>query len=202
MPTTSFVTDAELTAWINEGAQRLHEKLVDAMGEEYVSSSTAFTTVAGQSDYALPTTFLKLYGVDLNVGGVNKALRPYMRAERGAYRDDQLGMNRAPRYSLVGSNLRLYPVPSGGLTGAILYAPVFTLLSSGSDTCNFPNGWERYVVLYAAIQATIKEESSPSALMAVLEKEEADLDKFKMERDLAAPKQVVDLDIADFDWLY
>ncbi len=193
MVSSAFVTDADITVWLNEGAQKLHEKLVEAMGEEYVSSSSTLTTVAGTKDYALPATFYKLYGVELPIDGDMRSLTPYNRAERNNYTSTRFSATEVPRYSLVGSNLRILPTPSSALVGAILFAPTFTLLSSGSDTCNFPNGWERYVVLYAAIQALLKEESSVSGLSQMLLKEEKDLDEMKQMRDLAAPKQVVDL---------
>ena len=203
MVSSNFIADdaTGLDAFINEGVQKLHEKLVDAMGEEYVSSTSALTTVAAQSDYTLPAGFYKLYGVDLNIGGRVRALKPYMRPERNVYREN-LYPNYVPRYSLVGGSLRLCPVPAGGLTGSILYAPEATTLTLPADTVTFPNGWERYVVIYAAIQALLKEESSVTALSAVLEREEQELDRIKMQRDLAAPKQVVDLDLVDTEVLY
>ena len=38
MPIAGFVTEAEVTSWLNEGAQQVHEKLVTAYGEEYLST--------------------------------------------------------------------------------------------------------------------------------------------------------------------
>ena len=68
---------------------------------------------------------------------------------------------------------------------------------NASDTVNYPNGWEKYVVLYAAIQALLKEESNVTALRAELEAVEREIERAKESRDYAAPKQVVDLDVAD-----
>lgn len=201
MSVSTFIADTAtgLDAIINEGVQKLHAHLVDAMGEEYISSTTSAAVTSGVSDYALPSDFFKLYGVDLSDGSQNRALRPYMRAERNLYRYAQPnGYNNWPRYSLVGGYLRLYPAPSGG-TYTLLYAPNATVLVNGSDSVTFPNGWERYVVLYAAIQALLKEESSVTGLMTMLEKEEQELSQMKQMRDLAHPKQVVDLDAVDYE---
>jgi hypothetical protein len=196
MSSSAFVTDAEFTAWINEGAQQLHEKLVDAMGEEYISMSTSFTTVSGTSQVSLPVAFYKLYGVDLTIDGNVRTLRPYMRAERNNLRNGgSRWVHEIPRYSLVGPYIKLQPAPTGAFAGTIYYAPVFTLLVAGTDECNFPNGWERYVVLYAAIQALAKEESSTTTLMALLERESRNIDAIKEQRDLAFPKQAIDLDL-------
>jgi len=203
---SSFVADAAtgLDAWINEGVQRLHGMLVDAMGEEYVSSSAALTTVVNQSDYALPTGFFKLYGVDYITRGETHSLVPYMRSERNIYKQPRLSPRGPPRYSLVGSNLRLLPAPQEVTTGAILFAPEATALVNASDAVNFPNGWERYVVLYAAIQALLKEESSASGLKQELAEVEKEIERTKEMRDLAMPKQVVDMDAVDFraPWFY
>ena len=198
MPVAGFIADSatSIDAFINEGVQRLHEKLVEAYGEEYVSSSASLTLNGTASDVALPTDFLKLYGVDLTVSGVVSTLRPFMRGERNAYRYSAPAWGTIPRYSLVGGYIRFLPIPGAG-TATMYYAPTAALLVGASDTVNFPNGWERYVVLYAAIQCLAKEESDTRDLRMELEKLERDLDTIKENRDAAFPRQVVDLDVAD-----
>ena len=188
-------TDSSIHAWANEANQKLHGMLVDALGEEYVSSSQAFTTVANQSDYALPAAFYKLYGVDLDYHGQIRSLRQYNRAERNLYRE--LHPEFTPRYSLVGSNLRLYPAPSAGLSGTILYAPEATILNLGADTVAYPNGWERFIVIDTAIQLLLKEESSVTALSAERASIIKEIESTKEARDLATPRQVVDTSTLD-----
>lgn len=200
---SSFIADSAtgLFAFINEANQKLHGMLVDALGEEYVSSSQAFTTIADQSDYALPSGFYKLYGVDLDYHGLMRSLRQYNRMERNLYRE--LHPEFLPRYLLVGGNLRLYPAPTAGLTGAILYAPEATVLTTGTDTVSYPNGWERFIVIDAAIQALAKEESSVSTLVAERDSIIREIESTKEMRDLATPKQVVDVTVLDtnaYDW--
>lgn len=200
---SSFIADSAtgLFAFINEANQKLHGMLVDALGEEYVSSSQAFTTIADQSDYALPSGFYKLYGVDLDYHGLMRSLRQYNRMERNLYRE--LHPEFLPRYLLVGGNLRLYPAPAAGLTGAILYAPEATVLTTGTDTVSYPNGWERFIVIDAAIQALAKEESSVSTLVAERDSIIREIESTKEMRDLATPKQVVDVTVLDtnaYDW--
>ena len=199
MPVAGFIADSAtgIDAWINEGVQKLHDKLVEAYGEEYVESTSSFSTAAGTTDYNLPTGMLKLYGVDLTMAGVVCTLRPFMRAERNGLREGGITWQTVPRYRVVGSKLRLLPVPQSVFSGTIYYAPSATVLSGGSDTVDFPNGWERYVVLYAAIQCLMKEESSVNDLRFELEKLDRELETMKENRDAAFPRQVVDLDLAD-----
>lgn len=200
---SAFVADSAtgLDAWINEANQKLHGMLVDALGEEYVSSSSSFTTLANTSDYAVPSGFYKLYGVDLDYHGVMRSLKQYTRAERNTYRE--LHPEYLPRYSLVGTNIRLYPIPTAGLTGAILYAPEATILTNSGDTVSYPNGWERFIVIDAAIQALAKEESDVRTLAAERAAIIKEIEQTKEQRDLATPKRVVDLEVAESfieDW--
>lgn len=195
---SSFVADAAtgLDAWINEAHQRLHGMLVDALGEEYISSTSAFTT-SSSSDYPLPSGFYKLFGVDLEYHGIMRSLTRYERPERNVFRE--LRPEALPRYALVGSNLRLYPTPAAGLAGSILYAPEATLLVSGGDSVTYPNGWEKFIVIDAAIQALLKEESSVTALVAERERIEREIRDAKEARDMATPKRVVDVTLTDLD---
>lgn len=199
MPLAGFVSDSEATVWVNEGVGILHEKLVSAYGEEYASSEAVLTTIAGTTDYALPATFFKLYGVDLTLNGYTRALRPYMRSERNTYRNQVWNQQLPlPRYSLVGSNLRLLPAPPA-TTGKILFAPTATQLVNSGDSVTFPGTWERYVVAYAAMQMRMKEESDIRELASLLASFDRELDQQATDRDLAAPKQAVDVDMQDYD---
>lgn len=194
---STFVVDSadSLYAWINEAHQKLHGILVDALGEEYISSSATLTTVVGQSDYAVPSGFFKLYGVGLPYQGDMRSLERYVRAERNIYRA-ALG-HEIPRYSLVGTNIRLYPAPTTVMAGEILYAPEATVLTAGSDSVSYPNGWERFIVLDAAIQALAKEESDVRALVAERDRVVKEIELAKESRDLATPMRVVETDLDD-----
>lgn len=191
MPSTNFVTDAELTGFLNEGNAKLLEKLVEAYGEQYFITTTALTTVAGTTSYALPADFFKLYGVELTVGGKVRTLKPFMFNERNFYKNQTSTWWNIPRYSIQGLNLILYPAPGAG-SGSIYYAPAAALLSIGADTVNYPNGWEKYLVVYAAIRALNKEESPSNDLRDEMEIMEKELKELKESRDNSFPKTVVD----------
>lgn len=203
MPLVGFVSAQELIDWINEGYQALHEKLVSAYGEGYVSSAAALTVTSGVA--ALPATFFKLLTIETTVGGTVVTLLPYTMQERNAYRNAVWGGTK-PRYALVGSNLNLLPVPPNGTVINITYAPEATPLALTTDTVTFPNGWEKYIVAYAAKQMLDKEESDTSSLARHLRQWDIDLEELKVSRDAAAPKASVDVDAVSFDdyapWRY
>lgn len=206
---SSFVADSAtgIDAWINEANQKLHGMLVEAMGEEYVSSSASLSIVAGTSDYAVPTGFFKLYGIDMTIGDYVRALKPYERLERNVYRNGRLlgemfrGLE-VPRYSLVGSNIRFYPAPSQVITTSVLYAPEATVLVNGSDAVNYANGWERFIVLDAAIQCLAKEESDTRTLVAERAAVVKEIENAKEQRDLNRVHRVVEVDMIDEDPLW
>lgn len=213
MVSSTFITDTadSLDSWINEGAQKLHDMLVQAYGNDYVEKAAALTTVAGTSDYALPTDFYKLLGVGLPFGGQMRTLKPFEQAERNAYKNQPTSLSRfnIPRYRLAGAYVRLYPAPNAAMTGEIIYAPLLqvtlanatisNLLVSGTDSVNFPNGWERFVIMWAARVAKAKQEDDVSQLNRDIAKEEADLTSIIESRNAAQPHSAVDMEATEYD---
>jgi cell division protein FtsB len=68
---------------------------------------------------------------------------------------------------------------------------------------NYPNGWQRFIVIDAAIQALAKEESDVRTLVAERAAIIKEIEQTKEQRDLATPKRVVDLEVAESfieDW--
>lgn len=209
MVSSDFITDAKFTDWINRGLQMLWEKLIAAYDANYFEKQGSITLVDGTSDYSLPSDFFKLYGIDWNNGpsGTVVTLRPYTFAERNAYRNSNILVGATyldPRYHL-GRNaagtapaLRILPANISG-TLTVFYAPILTVLVSGSDTVDVLNGWEEYAVIYAAIQALNKEESSVTALQNELDRMEGELVEMANGRDIGQATSSVDVAMQS-DW--
>lgn len=211
MPVAGFIADnaTSLDAFINEGIELLHDKLVQAYAGDYVEKSSAFTFTTG--DVSLPTDFYKLLGVDLNAASGTLTLNPYNRRERNAYKNTGtfgiFGAVPAYKLSSVGGisgtgALRLLPAPAAGATGVIWYAPTVATLVAGTDTVNFPGGWEKYVVFYATIQCILKEESDASAWQQTLRGLDQELKEIMENRDVGAPQHSVDIDAVNDVWLW
>ncbi len=172
-----FITDAELTTYINASIAELHDLLISAYDSDYSVSSVTFNTVAGTSSYALPngvaysaaTEFYKLRGVDAAITGTDyQTLKPFNFNERN--RNSEVAWNAldAPnvRYRVVGSNLMFSPAPTGVYSVKLWYIPVATKLSAGADILSDVNQFSEYVITDAAIKCMQKEESDVSVLMA------------------------------------
>lgn len=201
MVNSTFLQDTatSLDALINEAVQELHELLTQHYGENYKMSQSSVSTVAGQSSYALPTDFYKLLGVDLTIASDQpRDLKRYTFKERNVMRASaQWGGLVMPQYNLEDSNIVLYPTPSGVYPLVLYYVPMLPLLVDPSDTVNFPNGYERYVVLSAAVKALKKEESDTRDLERELGTLEAKIITGAESRDAGAPKQAVDQEAVD-----
>lgn len=201
MVNSTFLTDTadSMDALINEAAQELHELLVLNYGEDYAVASASTSTVAGTSAYALPADFMKLLGVDLVMGADEVYdLQRFNFKERNVYRGASVwGGLSLPRYHVEGSNVRLYPTPSGTYNLTFWYVPAIALLVDGTDEVDFPNGWERYLVLLAAIKALHKEETDTRDLERELGAMKMQLIAVTESRDAGTPKQAVDQEIVD-----
>lgn len=206
MPGTSFVSDAQATEWINEGVQILHEKLVRAHEADYTEKSASFT-LNSSGEATLPTDFMKAYGVELtDTSGSKRTILPFKRAERNTLSSYPFSDSRSPRYKLSAGVLRVLPAASvSGKTGTIWYAPVASLYTagSGSGELSFLNGWERYVVVYAAIQCMLKQEEDVRPLENMLAMMDKQLDEAISNRDAGHSMHAIDVEgIQDPDvWL-
>lgn len=203
MENSSFVSNAEWLGLINSGIQELYDKLVEAYGSDYYLQTAATITTDGTNDkYALPTDFFKLLGVDLQLSGSSTGTTGWISlwrfnfAQRNQYtlpNIQTLWGRTNLKYRLAGSNIWFIPLPAASQTLRLWYAPRFTALVNDADTFDGINGWEEFVILSAAINARIKEESPVQELMAMLARQDERLTSIKENRDAGAPGVTVDV---------
>lgn len=193
MENSRFISDAELTRYINASISELYDLLISSRGESYYINSSTFTTTTADT-YSLPSDFLKLMGVDL-VRGTNQAytLKSFKWQERNKNREpyyfnDSLNL----RYQIRGASLVLSPVPKGGQVIKIWYVPRFIELVSPSDSFDGINGWEEYIVIDCAIKMKSKEESPVDDLLLAKQQMKERVLQASVNRDSGDPARVVD----------
>lgn len=198
---SAFVTDAatSLDALVNVGVQKLHDKVLDAMGDDSLgrsSSAVAITIASGTGTQALPADFYRMLGVDLLIGGDRVDLRRFEWKQRNAIRTQSLWLPReVPQYCLDGTTALRLNGMDGSYTGTLWYAPIATVLVNVGDTVDYPNGWEQYAVLYAAILALTKEESDTSGLKSLLAEEGQRIEAAAARRHQGSPPRMVDVEV-------
>lgn len=163
MEDSSFVSDPELDAWINQGYMELYDIVVSAF-EDYFTTSTTFTISSGNTQ-ALPATFYKLRGLDLNNNGKYVNCREFNFADRNDIGNRFAWLSYyapARSYRIMGDQLIILPEDNASGSYKLWFVPAATLLVNTSDTIPASLskfGWDEYIVLYAAERMLSKEES-------------------------------------------
>lgn len=154
------VTDATITDWLNEGIAEIWQQLVTVAPDRAVTTAT-ITVVAGTEEYALPSGFVSVRGVDYPVDGGTRYVdvTPYAFAERNQLHNawPTAGVGAAPfryyvqRNGASGSAARISfrPVPTANASVLLHYVATPAALSAGGDTFDGIIGLEGYAVAFA-----------------------------------------------------
>lgn len=207
MVNSNFVSDSELTSYINASIAELHDILVQSYNMDYFLEEHSFSTVANQADYSLPADFYKLRGCDARINNDNySSIRQFNFNERNRFEGFGVwslsGISNI-RYRLVGNSIRFTPIPdSSSVQIRLWYTPVATKLVSDSDTMDNYNGYEEYVIVDSAIRMLQKEESDVSVL--VLQKQELKkrLEEASQNRDTGDSESVTDIYAENNEYWY
>lgn len=202
---STFVTDPEVNSYINQSYFELYDLLVQKYGDDYfVASPYTFTTDGTSQFYNLPTDFLKLLGVDVQLGTGSDSfvtIKPFNFSARNRFAVPNFqsfyGVTNL-RYRLKGSQLWLTPIAAAGQTVQIWYVPKLTTLVNDTDTVDGISGWTEYIIVDAAIKCLEKEESDTSALEARKAALIARIESAAENRDAGSPATVADTQYDDF----
>lgn len=159
--TNQLINDTELDRLINLSISDLYDVLVAARGHEYYQDEDTISVVSGTSRYNLPATFYELLSLTLEWStDDHEIVSSYDRVcERAVFNNYATWGNGAMKaYRLRGSQIELLPTPTSSVTGRLQFVPVYTTLSSPTDTFDGVNGWEKLVAYDVAMSIrTIQE---------------------------------------------
>lgn len=227
MVNSQFVSDSELTSYINQSAFELYDLMIQKYGNDYfVAAPAQFNTDGASQVYALPDgistaftngftgaasyqapRFYKLLGVDLNLQPGNPSsyvtIRKFDFADRNRYSVPNFqsfyGITNL-RYRLQGNNLWLTPIPAANQVIQVWYVPIMVTLSADGDLFQGYSGWTEYIICDAAMKCLQKEESDVSVLMAEKQALIQRLEAAAENRDAANPQRVADTQGGDYWW--
>lgn len=169
MENSTFVTDSEITGYINASYSELYDILVSRF-EDYFSKELSFTLV-NESSKTLPTDFYKARGLDILVAGSDyETCRRWNFEERNNVdraRTRLLDGVNDRLYRVMGSKLMILPQDKGPGSYKLWYIPRFTPLKYSSDCLGDVLDFEEYIVVDAAMKCLIKEESDINELMVI-----------------------------------
>lgn len=199
MENSQFVSDAEVTRYINESYATLYDLLVSRFEDYFIQDPLEFTISSGSYTYSLPSTFYKLVGVDRKSNGTDYySIRPFSFEERNRNTNTTRlrGWNTDVKYRILGSDLRFTPEGSAPGTYRLWYIPSYTALSSDSDVIDTTitrNNWEEYIVIDAAMKCLVKEESDTNDLKIELARIEKRIEEMAQNRDIGNTDRITDV---------
>ena len=119
---SQFVTDTELTRYLNNSWGELYNLIIENFNEDYFTTSHSFSLTSGTDSYSLPSDFYKSRGVDLVVTSTESVpLRRYNWAERT--RNSVTVRARDYRYRIQQGSIIFTPLPSTNDSIKIFYIP-------------------------------------------------------------------------------
>jgi len=176
----NFFTDAEINTYINTALGELHDILVLAF-EDYYVSSKEFTTVSGQSNYPFADmtapleNFYKCLGLDVIDSGETLRVRRFSFQDRNRFSSNILTKGRGEYsdflYQVRDGSIELIPEPNGESSMKLWYIPSYTVLTGDASVVDssIMSNWEEYAVIAAVVKMKEKEELSTTAIERELE---------------------------------
>lgn len=186
---------SEVTGYVNDGIAELWDMLVNANGYSYYGITSTINLVAGTSSYSLPADFYKLHKVIY----VGSTLGGRLELDRLSEADEvalQVATSRVPLYYRVRSGfLDVLPRPATSASLSLSYVPCATKLVSDNDTFDGINGFEEYVVCYAARRMSIKDADFELANMIYqdMNRQIERIERMAADRDKGHPERVQDI---------
>lgn len=193
---STFVTDAELTEYLNQELAELWTRLVIVQGQPAYRSSTTIAVTAPTAVYALPADFLSVQNVEATIDGLTFALRPYMQSERADLMNSGVVQLYGPygplQYRVTGNNIEFRPA-TRNFSADVFYTPCQPRLSAGSDTFDGFNGFEMCAIAGVCAVVMAKEESDPSFYMGLKQQFYRVAEAAMAQRDMGSPERVQDV---------
>ena len=184
-----FWTDSEVTTAINTGVKRTHNKIKNT-GRWHFTSRATFSTAVGVEYYALPANLkdLKIVSFEDSVG-VEHWLRRDAGPNMFAWNVAGVGLlstntnDVAPfSYWVVGSTIRILPVPQLIRTIRLYYEARIVDLVSESDAPSFDEDYHDMAAKWAAMELMVKNQDDPRGVAALLAAREEDLTRDMLRR--------------------
>ena len=201
MENSTFVTDSELTRYINEEVKDLYLFIVGKY-ENYYVTEIPFTIDAGQDGYAFPDGYMKFLALDRVEGNFTMTVQPYTFNERNRYQNSIAFNWVGPvvLYDIQGGSIKLKPASSAPGSYVMFMVPTPPKLVADDDTLDSTlTVWEEYVINGAAAKCLIKEESDPSMLLGRQQQLQVQIVQMAANRDAGRPQVIGDYSRWDDD---
>lgn len=200
-----FVSDAELTSYINNSLAELDDILITEYEDYRVNTFQAYLPPdASNNIISVPSNFYKLRGVDFSKDDQPNrwyTLYPFQLTERNRNNNTLNNMiapwgNMRLSYHLSDAGIIIEPAQSCGGKYQIWFVPKFLQLVEDTDTLTIQmdtQAWIEYVAVDCCIKVFNKQNMDPSGFMAEKAALKQRIVSAAKNRDAAAPKRVANV---------
>ena len=203
MENSTFVSDAEITEWLNQELAELHALLTTAEGHPHYRSSQSIDVEAGTALYGLESDFYRVLEVIATIDGRSTTLQPFMPSERASLLNSSTyayeSRGAAPMYRIQANNIEFLP-STRSYTATVYYTPTSPRLVSGGDTVDGFDGYEMVAINGATSTCLEKENPGSGAFYAALKDRAIKvMQAVAPNRDASHPERVQDVigDVSD-----
>jgi hypothetical protein len=141
----SEVSDSGIGTWLQEAYEDVVDEIL-RVRPDYFTKVVTTSTIAGQTEYALPSDFVKLIQVELNNDGRWVKVRPLQNiGMMPTYSNSDNGYSTSePKYYMIGNSIGLQPVPtsSGDNNLKVLYSYLVPEIEDTGEP-SIPRGLQR-----------------------------------------------------------
>lgn len=191
---SEYVTDAEITAYLNSSLGELDDILTTTY-ETYKTTKVTISITSGNS-FPVPANFLQLRGVDRQISGVWATLYPFNSEQRNSFNYPWLaaplpGGYAEVFYQLAGANVEIIPASSAIGVYQLHYVPEFVKLVSVGDTLQSymdSQAWHEFAVAGVCAKILMKQDLDPSAFFAEKQAHQQRIVNAAKPRDIGPPK--------------
>lgn len=216
MENNYFVSDAEITSYLNNSIAELDDILITTYNDYRVNTFQAILPSDGSNNViSIPSNFYKLRGVDFRDSASTDAiprwytLYPFQLIERNR-NNSNFGSITAPwgkvrlSYLLTDAGITIQPTSQVGGTYQIYYVPKFIPLQVSGDTLTIQmdtQAWIEYAVIDCCVKIFNKQNLDPTGFMAEKAALKQRIVSAAKNRDSAAPKRMANTRFQNDDWI-
>lgn len=188
-----YFTTAQVQFWINNAQREVQKKLLQTPGNWYNIRVTT-PTVQNQSDYVLPTNFLKVHRVELVLSGTppNEVKGPISFITPNELDMLPPGPGTPSCAYILQNVMSVYPAPdTANQTLRLFYSYLVADMVNPTDNPDVPYQYEEMIGLLAARDAFIKDQRDPAPLDGKILYYDEMMKRDVQQRDITQGRRVV-----------
>lgn len=192
MPSTSYVTAAQINELVDVEYAKLWEMLVESGRGYFPVLNQLYTTDGLTDELTLPATCG--FVIDVLYRPDDQTLIPLDRITTVESPEYPVSADLAEVYRLSGNYVTLVPRPASGKTYVVRYHAAPSKFTLDADTIDGVAGWEDYLCLGIAVKLCVKEQTRSAELRAMQQEEKERILAGRDKRLLHTPGRVRNVD--------